>query len=71
MSHDEIIKYFGTNAEASKQLACSKSLLSRSRYGRVVTPIQIRAFHVSGGVLALDEIARRKYHYLMGRDIAA
>ncbi len=71
MTHDDIIKHFGRNKVAVEALGFSKASISKARYGRPSTQLQIRAFHLSNGALAMDEEAEKYFNFLTGKPVQA
>lgn len=70
MNHDDIIQYFGSNKAAVEALGFSKCAISQLQHmERVRTNIQIRAHHVSRGVLKLDEEAKEYFDFLTAKDV--
>ena len=69
MTHDEIIQYFGRNKTAVEALGYSKASISKARYGRPSTQLQIRAFHLSNGALQMDMEAQQHFDFLTGKDV--
>ena len=71
MTGTDLIGYFKKPKLAAEKLNCSQSAISQFRKRRPSTPVQLRAFHLSGGKLRPDDEAQRHLDYILGRDIAA
>ena len=68
MTHDDIISFFGSNKAACERLNYKKTTISMTRVRRVSSEIQIRAHHVSRGVLKLDDEAQKYLNFLLAKD---
>lgn len=71
MTGDDLLYFFKKPKIAAEKLNCSRAAISQFRKRRPSTPVQIRAFHLSDGMLCLDDEAKRHLDYILGRDIAA
>ena len=69
MTHDDIINFFGSNKNAVSALGYSQVAISKARIERPTSVFQIRAHHVSRGVLKMDEEAKEYFDFLTAKDV--